>query len=449
MKMRLPKWLNSMQAHMIGFAFAVILVLTALGYGIIAIAGPPQRSPMSVHDISRVVRGLQPALAGLDEQFDRSVQPSAPPAASGAERELSAILARDLGVPADAARIHLGTRSENFRDYIDGQLAIYREDGRASPIIYGTVTAAVRQSDGRWLVFSRQATDGFESFWQLMRASPWLGALLIIPFSMWFSTRIARPVRSFALAAGQVGDGRGEFMVPVAGPNEIQVAAKALNDMQARIRAFIQERTVLIGAIAHDLRTPLNSLRFRIARASDDVRVPAEDDFKQLDRLINSILDYVESDGRAISIDQIDLTSMLQSMIDDLADQGIEVDFEASPVNIDGDLLLLRRMFTNLIDNALKFGSRVSVSLSATANQALVTIADDGPGMPAVDLAQAFEPFFRGEPSRNRKTGGIGLGLSIARSVAEAHNGQLHLSNQASGGLMASISLPLRHNFSG
>lgn len=440
---RLRVWLNSMQAHMIGFAFALIVVLTVINVTFVLVVGSPQRSPLTVFDISRVVRGLPPARASLADQFTRSTTAYARVPASDVERQLSNFLAKDLNLPPDDVRLYLGNRSAAHLAYMERQAALHLRDGGGSPIIDGTVVAAVRQPNGTWAVHVRRSKAGLENYWNLLRLSPWLGFLVTIPLSMWFSAKLARPVRAFVRAASQVGGGK-TFAVPVVGPTEIRVAANALNEMQARVRATIQERTALVGAIAHDLRTPLNSLRFRVARAPDDVRVAAESDIKQLDRLINSILEYVEGEGRALSVETIDLSSLLLSLVDDLRDRGIAIQFEPVPVQIAGDFLLLRRMFANLIDNAVRFAAHVSISLTSTATEAVAEIADDGPGMSPPDLARAFEPFFRGEPSRNRTTGGIGLGLAIAKSVAESHGGQISLTNGPNGGLIVRVVLPTK-----
>jgi signal transduction histidine kinase len=445
MTVSLRQWLNSMQAHMIGFALAVTMVLTGISVVVVLIAGPPQRSPMTVYDISRVVLGVPPAQTRLPREFTHSKSKHPPLPTTQVERQLSSILAHDLGLPADHVRLTLGDRGRDYFTYLERQAALYARDGQGSPIIYGTVAAAVLQPDGSWDMHVRRSKSGYANVWNILKASPWLGFLVLIPLSMWFGTRIARPVQALAQAASQVGDGR-EYRVPEAGPTEIRVAAKALNEMQGRIQAFVRERTALVGAIAHDLRTPLNSLRFRIARAPDEVRLPAEGDIKQLDRLIASILEYAESEGRPPSVEAIDLSSLLQSMVDDLHDQGVDVEFQSSPVKVEGDLLMLRRLFANLVGNAVKFADRVSISLTSTAAQAIVVIADNGPGMSPSDLAQAFEPFFRGEPSRNRTTGGMGLGLAIAKAVVEAHAGRIELSNSDGGGLQAVVVLPLGQN---
>ncbi len=438
-------WLNSMQAHMIGFALGVIVVITALSISLITIAGPPQRSPMTIYDLSRVIRGLEPARTGLAQEFTRTKASHAREPASEVERQLSGFLARELKVPAADVRLYLGNRAPSHLAYVARQAALYAQDGGSSPIVQGTLIAAVRQADGTWNLYVRRSKAGFENYWQLLRASPWLGFLIVVPLSMWFSTLIARPVRAFAAAASQAGDGRREFPVPVEGPTEIRVAARALNEMQARIRDFVRERTALVGAIAHDLRTPLNNLRFRIAGAPDEVRIPAEADIRQLELLINSTLDYVESDGRILTIDPIDLGSLLESIVDDSRAQGQVAFTAAAPVRIEGDILLLRRLFANLIGNALKYASTVTVALAATPTEAIVEIRDDGPGIPPADLARAFDPFFRGERSRSRTTGGIGLGLAIVRSVAETHGGTVTLENLPAGGLLARVALPLRH----
>lgn len=442
---RIRDWLNSVQAHMIGFAGAVIILLTVLSAGIVILASPPQLSPITIYDISRVIRGVPPAQQNLPKEFTRHKSADARFPASDVERRLSGFLAEDLGLSPDRVRIYLGNRSPTYLSYLERQAAYYSQGHRGSPVIYGTVVVGVRRADGAWDVHVRRSKNGFENVWDWLRASPWLGFLIILPFATWFSTKIARPVRAFAQAASQVGGGK-EFLVPVAGPTEIRVAAKALNEMQARIRTFGRQRSALVGAIAHDLRTPLNSLRFRVAQAPDEVRIPAENDIKQLDRMIASILEYAENEARPLAIEPIDLLSLLQSMVDDRQDQGVNItiNFDVGSATIEGDLLMLRRLFANLIDNAVKFASSVWVTLRSTPSQAVVTITDDGPGMTPSDQAQAFEPFFRGEPSRNRTTGGIGLGLAIAKAAVAAHGGDISLANRPSGGLQVDIVLPLR-----
>lgn len=448
MKSGVGVWLNSMQAHMILFAFGVIFVITSLSFAIVEIAGPPRRTAMTVYDVSRVVRGLAPAEVNLSSEFEVSTADEAWDAPSETEQKLAGVLAHDLGVPESAVRFFLQDKTVGYVAFVERQLDLYAKDGRASPLVRGTIAVAVRQSNGKWRLFKRRSKDGFQNVWRLLEASPWFAALLVIPFSMWFGTRISRPVRAFAKAARRVGDSRNEYPVPVVGPTEIRVAAIALNDMQAKIREFLRERTALVGAIAHDLRTPLNNLRFRLASAPEEIRTSAEAEIRQLDRLINSTLDYVQTEGKPLSIDTIDLTALLQSLVDDSSDRGRPVSLHADHVQVEGDILVLRRLFVNLIENALTYATRVSISVSSTADSAIVEVRDDGPGMSPTDLPRAFEPFFRGERSRNRSTGGIGLGLSIVKFATDAHRGTIALENLPEGGLVARVTLPARHRAS-
>lgn len=434
-----------MQAYMIGFAVSVILVLTLVSVSFIHLAGPQRRAPLSMYDLSLVIRGEEPARVGLRSEFETIERQSAPPPSTEIEEGLASVLADDLGIPADNVRVYIGNRSITYLNYVERQLKLYARDRRASPTVTGTVIAAIKRTDDHWQVYSRESENGFQDVWLLLRASPWMGALVLVPFSMWFSTIIARPVRAFALAVARIGSDRRPMPVPVIGPNETRLAANALNEMQSRILTYVRERTTLVGAIAHDLRAPLNNLRFRIAAAPDPVRTAAEADIKQLDQLIDHFLEYVENEGKPPAIETLDLTSLLQSLVDDNSDVGREISLSAEPAQLEGDFLMLRRLFSNLISNAFKYAETVSVRLLTEDSRAMIEILDDGPGMPAADLERACEPFFRGERSRNRATGGIGLGLSIARSIAEAHHGDLKLENAAGGGLLVRVTLPLKH----
>jgi two-component system OmpR family sensor kinase len=442
--MNLLAWLNSIQVRMVGFALGVILVVTAVSIAIVQLSGPA-RTPVSIYDLGKVMRGVKPAQSDLAVQFERRAVTDMPDDQSPIEARLARLLAMELGTSPDNVRFRLGNRSDTYFSYVGRQLDSYDRDGRASPILSGGITAAWRHSDGRWEVFERASRPGMRDGWQLLRASPWFGAVLVIPLGLWFGTLLARPVRTFARAARRAGDGRTELPVPVTGPTEIRIAAEAVNEMQARIREYMRERTTLVAAIAHDLRTPLNNLRFRLATAPPAIRDPAEGDVEQLEALINAILDYVESDRKELTVELVDLTSLVQSIIDDMpATSRIEMN-EVGEVKIEGDILLLRRLFSNLIANGAKFATKVEVHLRSEERQAVVEIVDNGPGMSPSDLSLAFEPFFRGERSRNRSRGGVGLGLAIVKSAVEAHGGEVTLTNRPEGGMIARVSLKNRH----
>lgn len=443
MMMRLRQWANSIHAHMLAMAFGVIAMLTLFSLSTLFLIHPPARIPLSVYEIARIVRG-QPVLRDKPILQTR-VQPTAPRAMTDrTEKLVAAMLARRLGVPQADVRIYLNSGDQARFDQIIHEITLYGRDGRADPFILGTFTAAVKQPDGAWRMVTRESRRP-DTIWNLTGRDTFLFSLLfIIPVSMWFSARLTRPIRSFAASAERLGAGVKAAPVPVEGPTEIRMAARSINDMQARIARFVQERTSVVGAIAHDLRTPLSRLHFHLATAPDPIRTAAQEEIAQMEQLISTTLDFVDNESRPRLMEPLDLGLLVEGLVDDFADMGHAVTIaDVVPITIDGDMILLRRLFTNLIDNAVKYGDAAHVTVRTEGMMAVVEVADNGPGMSQDHLARAFEPFFRGEPSRNRRTGGVGLGLSIVQSAAQAHGGHVILASQAKGGLRASVYLPL------
>jgi two-component system, OmpR family, sensor kinase len=230
---------------------------------------------------------------------------------------------------------------------------------------------------------------------------------------------------------------------PEAGPQEVRTAGRALADMQRRIAEAVDERTRLIAAIAHDLRTPLMRLRFRAEHAPPGQREKIVEDIARMDAMITGVLAFARGESMR-QRERVDLAALVQSLADDLADTGSDVVVEvATPVEVIGDPLALRRMVANLLDNALKYGHRARVRVLPDFGCARVQIEDDGPGLAADALERVFDPFERGDAARDPATGGIGLGLALARGIARAHGGDVHLERIESGGLRASVQLPL------
>jgi len=200
----------------------------------------------------------------------------------------------------------------------------------------------------------------------------------------------------------------------------------------------------MIGAIAHDLRTPLTRLRFRIEATPDDVRVKLSSDIDQMEAMISAALAFVRDTTRPAERTKLELASLLESVVDEAAETGGAATVErAEKIVIEGDPIALKRLVVNLVENALKYGHVARGSVFADGDMAIIEIDDDGPGVPPAELERVFEPFFRGEPSRNRETGGIGLGLAVVRSLARAHGGDVTLLNRPEGGLRASVRLPI------
>jgi two-component system OmpR family sensor kinase len=442
-RLRLPQ---SILGHTLLLVIGMVVLLTILNLGIILFRPPPPEMPVSAYEVSRLLR--REPIAKSIRGIRRTIAAESPIPAGGPELDQLAGLAvaHQLEVPLADVRIRQAGRMHPRFPHEEGQqrreLAAYGID-RFDPIIFGSFTAAARLPDGRWLVVSRRENQSITR-WQLGTALRIiLGLLIAVPLAWLFSARIARPIRAFARAVERVGSEQGE-PVEVGGPSEIRLAAAAVNDMQTRIGRYIAERTSMVGALAHDLRTPLSRLNFHFASAPDDVRSKAEAEIAEMEQMIAATLDFVENDARSRPCDRVDLALLVEGVVDDLADLGKDVRLErAAPATILGDAILLKRLFANLINNAVTYGHRAVVTVDSGKGAVAVEVVDEGPGLAAADLERAFEPFYRAESSRNRATGGMGLGLAIVRAAALRHGGTVTLANRPEGGLSARVMLPI------
>jgi two-component system OmpR family sensor kinase len=303
--------------------------------------------------------------------------------------------------------------------------------------------AAVATPNG-WRV-ARTAPEPLLRTWQ-RRLLLWLAmsALLMLPLAWFFARRLTRPIRAFAAAADRMGADPNAPPVPEDGPAELQVTAHALNRMQGRIADYVSERTAMIGAIAHDLRTPLARIAFRIEAAPDHVREKVQSDIEQMRAMIAATIGFVKGSAEATGREKLDLTQLLQRLIAAEKETGRPVTLRAQgEMWVSGDAIALARLVQNLVDNAISYGARADVELSRESGCAVISVSDEGPGLPEALLERVFEPFQRADPSRNRATGGIGLGLTIARSIARDHGGTLSLRNRSEGGMAAECRIPL------
>jgi len=232
--------------------------------------------------------------------------------------------------------------------------------------------------------------------------------------------------------------------VPVEGPAELQLTALALNAMHERLRATMRERTAMIGAIAHDLRTPLARIAFRIEAAPEKIRGPVQADIEQMRQMVAATIGFLRGDAGTGERRPVDLAAIARRLAGEAIDTGSVVaiaEIERAVVN--GDRSALERLIQNLIDNAVKYAGGAELLVRHEIDRARVTVADRGPGIPEAELDRMFEPFERHEPSRSRSTGGLGLGLAIARSIALAHGGSISAQNRPGGGLEVTVDLPL------
>ena len=311
--------------------------------------------------------------------------------------------------------------------------------------VAGTVRAYIPLSGSTWLEFATQL-DVPRPFASLrFELSIVFMIVAVLVLGLWAVWRWAAPLASFARAAERLGVDVNAPPLPESGPREVVRTAKAFNEMQARIRRFVEDRTQMIAAIAHDLGTPITRLRLRIEEV-DDVgsRQKMLADLDEMEGMIASTLAFAREDATDEPRETFELVSLLQSICNDMTDAGASVELNAEGrIPYDFRFVALRRAFTNLVENAVKYGGNADVRVTQTTEQIVVTIEDDGPGI-QTDMQEAvFKPFVRLETSRSRETGGTGLGLTVARDIVRAHGGDIALTNRIEGGLRVEVTLPL------
>ena len=278
-------------------------------------------------------------------------------------------------------------------------------------------------------------------------------SLLAAALVVWATRRLVAPIATLAVAADKLGRDVNAPPLPEDGPDELARASAAFNTMAERIRRFVQDRTFLLTAIGHDLRTPITRLKLRAEFIEDeDTRHRFLLDLDELEAMVAATLAFGRDSaaGSGEPAVRLDLAALLRTVLDDAADArpslADKVAFVAEGTRsmpIQARPLALKRSFANLVNNALAYAGTVRVTLQAAHDQEVrVLVEDDGPGIPASEVERVFEPFRRLETSRSRETGGTGLGLSIARNIIRGHGGEITLSNRSTGGLRALVVLP-------
>lgn len=320
----------------------------------------------------------------------------------------------------------------------------------ASHLLHGfparpEMVVAVMLADGSWArfkVFLPSAVSAW-SLNALLSTLVMVAATLVI--AIWATRWITAPLASFAAAAERLG--RDVTAPPLAedGPREVRAAARAFNQMQARLRSFVEDRLQMLAAISHDLKTPITRLRLRTEQlpidAAQQGRMLA--DLDQMARMVTSNLAFARDEANTEPAQDLDLAALLEAICDDAAEMGEDAAFDwTERLVYHGRALALRRLFSNLVENAVRYGGQARVQAARHADAIEVIVEDGGPGIPEDRLDQVFQPFFRLEGSRNQSTGGIGLGLATARTIARSHGGDVLLRNRDGGGLQAVVRLP-------
>jgi len=304
--------------------------------------------------------------------------------------------------------------------------------------------ASIRLDDAQWVNFATVFPES-EHFWSSQAIlSTLLMTIAVALLSLWVVRRMTRPLRALARASESLGRDVNSPPLQETGPVEVRQAIRAFNEMQHRLRRLIDNRTRMLAAISHDLKTPITLLRLRAEYIEDpEEKQKTLATLAEMESMIESTLAFAREDAEQEEPRVVDLASLVESICDDMADAGRAVEFEESPsLKYTCRPLALKRAFSNVVDNAVKYGGNARVKVSSHPGLAKIVVDDDGPGIPEAELKEVFAPFYRLERSRSRETGGAGLGLSLARTVAHAHGGEIILANRLEGGLRAIIQLP-------
>lgn len=309
------------------------------------------------------------------------------------------------------------------------------------------LVGALQLPDGSWLnfaaaLFRPMVAEHSALLPTTLSTTAMATGILILGF---FVVRlIGRPLRALSVAADRIGRPGETAPVPEDGPREVRQAAQAFNRMQARIDRLIADRTQALAAVSHDLRTPIARLRLRAGFIEDtETQRQIDADLDEMEAMITSTLAYLRGEAEQEPLRVADLAAILETLCDDASDAGHRASYDGPlQARLACRPIAMKRALANLIGNAVKYGGVAHVSLHDSGTRVEISVEDDGPGIPDDELEVAFEPFRRLDPARNPESGGSGLGLTIARQVAERHGGTVSLRNRPGGGLVATLTIP-------
>ena len=450
---RLRYWLGSLTGQVILVALFALLLIQLAGVQIyrmereatlglvnsrftlqrlVAVTSLLNQSPPALH--AEILR------ASRSETLRLQLDDSAPPPderSSNFER----IVRSKLSYP-DRLNIYVSAESRHgLTDWSPPDNQRHRHSPRRADI---RLRGAIELDDGRWLSFT-SLTDREVPGWSIKATLSFiLLAALLAGLMIWLLQRTTRPLKELARQAERLGRGDSAEPLKESGPSEIRETLSAFNRMQDRLDRFVSDRTRMLAAISHDLRTPITTLQLRCEFLPDgEDKQKLQQGLKHMEQMLNATLQFAREDGMAEPVRDLDLSSLVQSLCDDLQDNGHDVSVEErDAILYRGRPTALRRALQNLLENGVKYGDKVEVRLLDEPGQIRILIRDFGPGIPPEQLEEVFKPFTRLDSARDLTDGSIGLGLAIARTLIHQHGGELTLDNHPQGGLLVQVRLP-------
>lgn len=329
----------------------------------------------------------------------------------------------------------------------DAQLLFTTESKILRDMVHASPThlhMSMPLADSRWLNISIQRED-----------HPWLFSgfiasiavllVAIIMLCLWAIQRLALPVQQLGEAAKRFGMDMNAPPMPTEGPLEVRELGEAFNEMQSRLKRLVTDRTQMLAAISHDLRTPITRLKLRAESISNkDQYEKTVADLNVMDQMIGSILAFARDYDQEEPMEKFDLSALVDTIVTDQLDLGHAVDLKMGIERLRyfGRLVPIKRAISNLVENSIKYGKKTKVHLQVTDTNVVIKVTDNGPGIPDTELEKVFSPFYRVDPARSPEIAGTGLGLAVSRDIIRSHGGDIELKNRKPHGLVAVITLP-------
>ncbi|MEM9044885.1 MAG: ATP-binding protein [Pseudomonadota bacterium] len=364
-------------------------------------------------------------------------------AGSSEDKLLAQRLALRLGRKANEVRM---TSQDDLDSRSDEDAVSWRNRLSAGlPKSHLRLRTSILLASGEWLNSDATVLTSGAGWIRPVLISMGLMGIAMIMIVVVVIRRLTRPLRRLSNAAESFGRGESVEAIPETGPQEIRKATQTFNRMSSRLSRFVQDRMQILAAISHDLRTPIASLRLQAELVEDAAtRERIVETLSEMQRITEATLDLAREDAAREDTRSVNLARLVEAVCDDLRDLGSSIEVgPLAEVICSCRVVALRRALRNVLENAVTYGESALVSLRVSGSNAVITVEDRGPGISDDQLDHVFEPFIRREPSRAAETGGVGLGLAIARSIMRGHGGDIILSNRQPSGLKAELRLPL------
>ncbi|MFN3370911.1 MAG: sensor histidine kinase [Sphingomonadaceae bacterium] len=427
---------SSLFTRIVALVLATVAVAQLINMLLLATLAPAPPRTVPVDSLARLIEARD-----LDALILRRVpsRPLGDADETPTARQLRDALAAELRLEPDDVWVEPGPVQGNR------QVSIPDAEGASRLAFIGPFRVALRDAEGGWQLIEPRDQGLFDNRERRFILLFLLSALAMLPAAWAFARRLAEPIEQFADAAERLGRDPTAAPPAIEGPAEVGRAAEALAGMQARLQAYVADRTRMLAAIAHDLRTPLTRLQFRLESLPDGpARTGMSRDIAEMEAMVAATMNLARMESEAGKRQRLELGSLVERVAEDMAMVGRKVSAEApDALIVEGDPVALRRLIQNLLDNGETYGGRAHARAWRDGDTAVIDVDDEGPGLPPEEMARVFEPFYRLEASRNRATGGTGLGLAVVRSSARAHGGDVTLENRPEGGLRARVRLPL------